>query len=90
MDEGAELILDGRHPKVADYPNGFYIGATIFDHVTPGSSLHADEIFGPVLSIVPAADYDAAVEIIHGHEMGNGVAIFTRDGDAAREFAAGD
>ncbi|WGH91781.1 CoA-acylating methylmalonate-semialdehyde dehydrogenase [Auritidibacter ignavus] len=89
VDEGAELILDGRHPEVADYPNGFYIGATIFDHVTPGSSLHADEIFGPVLSIVPAADYDAAVEIIHGHKMGNGVAIFTRDGDAAREFAAG-
>ena len=69
------------------YEDGFFIGGSLFDHVTPGMAIHREEIFGPVLSVARAATYDAAAKMINEHEFGNGTAIFTRDGDAAREFA---
>ncbi|HJN60046.1 MAG TPA: CoA-acylating methylmalonate-semialdehyde dehydrogenase [Alphaproteobacteria bacterium] len=86
--EGAELVMDGRGLTLQGYENGYYVGPCLFDRVTPEMKIYKDEIFGPVLSVVRAPDYDAAVKMVNGHELGNGVAIFTRDGDAARDFAA--
>ena len=85
--EGAVLAHDGRDISVADHPDGFYMGACLFDHVTPAMRIYNEEIFGPVLSVVRAEHFDAAVDIVNGHEYGNGTAIFTRDGDAARTYA---
>ena len=85
--EGATLVVDGRGTKVEGCEDGFFIGGSLFDHVQPPMSIYRDEIFGPVLAIVRVPDFDAALDLIHGHEYGNGVSIFTRDGDAAREFA---
>jgi malonate-semialdehyde dehydrogenase (acetylating)/methylmalonate-semialdehyde dehydrogenase len=85
--EGAELVVDGRGFKLQGYENGYYLGGTLFDRVTRDMSIYQDEIFGPVLSVVRAKDYGEAVDLIHGHQYANGTAIFTRDGDAAREFA---
>ncbi len=85
--EGAKLVVDGRGFSLQGYENGYFVGGTLFDDVTPEMSIYRDEIFGPVLSVVRAPDYAAAVDLIHGHEYANGTAIFTRDGDAAREFA---
>ena len=85
--EGAKLVVDGRGFKMQGYEDGFFIGGSLFDHVTPGMAIHREEIFGPVLSVARAATYDAAAKMINEHEFGNGTAIFTRDGDAAREFA---
>jgi len=87
VEEGAELVVDGRGFKLQGYEEGFYIGGTLFDRVTPEMTIYKEEIFGPVLSVVRAHDFKAAVDLIHGHEYANGTAIFTRDGDAAREFA---
>jgi len=87
VEEGAELVVDGRGFTLQGYENGFFLGGSLFDRVTPGMRLYTDEIFGPVLSTVRAADFDSAVDLIHGHEYANGVAIFTQDGDSAREFA---
>ncbi len=84
--EGAELVVDGRQGAIPD-GNGFFIGGSLFDHVRPGMRVHAEEIFGPVLSVVRAADFDEALQIVNEHEFGNGTAIFTRDGDAARTFS---
>jgi len=86
--EGAELVVDGRDFKMQrqGYENGFFVGGSLFDRVTPEMSIWRDEIFGPVLSMARAQDYDQAVELVHKHPYGNGVAIFTRDGDAARQF----
>jgi malonate-semialdehyde dehydrogenase (acetylating) / methylmalonate-semialdehyde dehydrogenase len=70
------------------YENGFYLGGCLFDEVTPDMRIYKEEIFGPVLSVVRAKNYDEALRLPMQHEMGNGVAIFTRDGDAARDFAA--
>ena len=70
------------------YENGFYMGGCLFDNVTPDMRIYKEEIFGPVLSVVRAHDYDEALRLANDHEYGNGVAIFTRDGDAARDFAA--
>ncbi|NWN87696.1 MAG: CoA-acylating methylmalonate-semialdehyde dehydrogenase [Micrococcaceae bacterium] len=84
--EGAELVLDGRGVKIDGHENGFYVGATIFDKVTKDMSIYLDEIFGPVLTIVRADDFEEALALPSEHEYGNGVAIFTRDGDTAREF----
>lgn len=84
---GAELVVDGRGFKLQGYENGYFVGGTLFDRVTPDMSIYRDEIFGPVLSVVRTKSFDEAVELIHGHEYGNGTAIFTRDGDAARAFA---
>jgi malonate-semialdehyde dehydrogenase (acetylating)/methylmalonate-semialdehyde dehydrogenase len=85
--EGAELVVDGRGFKLQGYENGYFIGGTLFDNVKPNMKIYREEIFGPVLSVVRANDYKDAVDLIHGHEYANGTAIFTRDGDAAREFA---
>ncbi len=84
--EGATLLRDGRGEVVESAPEGYFVGATVFDNVTTDMSIYTDEIFGPVLSIVRAKDYNEAVEMINQHEYGNGTAIFTRDGDAARDF----
>jgi malonate-semialdehyde dehydrogenase (acetylating) / methylmalonate-semialdehyde dehydrogenase len=85
--EGAELVVDGRGFKLQGYENGYFLGGTLFDHVKPEMKIYREEIFGPVLSVVRTQSYAEAVELIHGHEYANGTAIFTRDGDAAREFA---
>ncbi|EFG2885823.1 CoA-acylating methylmalonate-semialdehyde dehydrogenase [Escherichia coli] len=86
--EGAKLVVDGRGFKMQGYENGYYMGGCLFDNVTPDMRIYKEEIFGPVLSVVRAPTYDYALKITNEHEMGNGVAIFTRDGDAARDFAA--
>jgi malonate-semialdehyde dehydrogenase (acetylating)/methylmalonate-semialdehyde dehydrogenase len=85
--EGARLVVDGRGFKLQGYENGFFIGGTLFDDVKPNMKIYKEEIFGPVLSVVRAQSYRDAVELIHNTEYANGTAIFTRDGDAAREFA---
>ncbi|MHA6730139.1 CoA-acylating methylmalonate-semialdehyde dehydrogenase [Devosia sp. A369] len=87
VEQGASLVVDGRGFKLQGYENGYYVGGTLFDNVTPDMTIYKEEIFGPVLSVVRANDYDEAVNLINGHEYANGTAIFTRDGDAAREFA---
>jgi len=86
--EGAELVVDGRDFTMErqGYENGYFIGGSLFDRVTSDMSIWRDEIFGPVLSVARAADYDQAVDLVHKHPYGNGAAIFTRDGDAARQF----
>ncbi len=85
--EGAELVVDGRGFKLQGYENGYFVGGSLFDHVKPNMSIYKEEIFGPVLSVLRAPNYDHAVKLINAHEFGNGTAIFTRDGDAARSFA---
>jgi malonate-semialdehyde dehydrogenase (acetylating)/methylmalonate-semialdehyde dehydrogenase len=87
VEAGAELVVDGRGFSLQGYENGFFVGGTLFDHVKPDMKIYREEIFGPVLSVVRAGSYQDAVDLIHGHEYANGTAIFTRDGDAAREFA---
>ena len=86
--EGAHLALDGRGLKLQGYEQGFFMGGSIFDRVTTNMEIYKQEIFGPVLSVVRARTYGEAVEMINNHEYGNGTAIFTRDGDAARHFAS--
>ena len=85
---GAELIVDGRNVSVEDHQEGFFIGGCLFDHVKPDMAIYKEEIFGPVLSIVRVPDFTAAVDLINAHEFGNGVSLFTRDGDSAREFSS--
>ena len=85
--EGAKLLVDGRGFRMQGYESGFFLGGTLFDHVTTDMKIYREEIFGPVLSIVRAPDYNSAARMINEHEFGNGTSIFTRDGDAAREFA---
>lgn len=85
--EGADLVVDGRNITLQGYENGYFLGGTLFDRVTSDMAIYQQEIFGPVLSVVRAPDYDTAVRMINDHEYGNGTAIFTRDGDAARSFA---
>jgi malonate-semialdehyde dehydrogenase (acetylating)/methylmalonate-semialdehyde dehydrogenase len=87
VSEGAELVVDGRGLSLQGYENGYFVGGTLFDKVTTDMSIYKDEIFGPVLSVVRAKDYGEAVDMINAHEYGNGTAIFTRDGDAARAFS---
>lgn len=84
--QGAKLVVDGRGYKVAGNENGYFVGGTLFDHVTPEMTIWQDEIFGPVLSIVRVKDYAEGVALINSHQYGNGSAIFTSDGDAARQF----
>ena len=86
--EGAKLLVDGRGYKLQGYENGYFLGGTLFDHVTPDMRIYKEEIFGPVLAISRAPDYDHALALCNDHEYGNGVAIFTREGDTARDFAA--
>ena len=86
--EGARLVVDGRGFKVSKqgFENGFYMGGCLFDHVMPAMRIYKEEIFGPVLCVVREKTFDSAVDLINAHEFGNGTAIFTRDGDAARTF----
>ncbi|SEN55639.1 CoA-acylating methylmalonate-semialdehyde dehydrogenase [Halomonas caseinilytica] len=86
VDEGAELVVDGRETAIEGGGDGFFVGGSLFDHVKPGMRIHSEEIFGPVLAIARAASFDEAVSMINDHEFGNGTAIFTRDGDAARQY----
>jgi malonate-semialdehyde dehydrogenase (acetylating) / methylmalonate-semialdehyde dehydrogenase len=88
VSEGAELVVDGRSFKMSGFENGFYLGACLFDNVTPLMRIYQEEIFGPVLSVVRAKTYEEALKITNEHPYGNGTAIFTRDGDAARDFAS--
>ncbi|HJV97729.1 MAG TPA: CoA-acylating methylmalonate-semialdehyde dehydrogenase [Arthrobacter sp.] len=88
VEEGATLLADGRGLTVEGYGDGFWLGPTLFDHVTKDMLIYREEIFGPVLSVLRATDYDEALRLCSEHEFGNGVAIFTRDGDAARDFAS--
>ncbi len=86
--EGATLAVDGRGFTMQGYENGFYMGGCLFDHVTTDMRIYKEEIFGPVLSVVRAPDYAAALKMTNDHEYGNGTAIFTRDGNVARDFAS--
>jgi len=88
IDQGAELVIDGRDFRLQGYEDGFFVGPHLFDRVTPEMDIYRKEIFGPVLSTVRAASYEEALGLAMSHEYGNGTAIFTRDGDAARDFAA--
>src|SRR5262245_7763655 len=88
IDEGATLRVDGRDFRMQGYENGFYMGGCLFDHVERNMRIYKEEIFGPVLSVVRAKTYEESLQLANDHEYGNGVAIFTRDGDAARDFAA--
>ncbi|HEY1259731.1 MAG TPA: CoA-acylating methylmalonate-semialdehyde dehydrogenase [Stellaceae bacterium] len=85
--EGAKLAVDGRDLKLQGYENGFFLGGCLFDEVKPEMRIYQEEIFGPVLAVVRSPDFEHATKLVNEHEYGNGTAIFTRDGDAAREFA---
>ncbi len=87
VDEGAQLVVDGRSCTVPGHEDGFWLGGTLFDHVTPQMRIYREEIFGPVLCVVRVPDFAAAVQLVNAHEYGNGVACFTSDGNVAREFA---
>ncbi|MEQ9316140.1 MAG: aldehyde dehydrogenase family protein, partial [Henriciella sp.] len=87
VEEGAELVVDGRGFSLQGHEDGFFLGPTLFDHVTPNMRSYKDEIFGPVLQIVRAKTFEDAIALPSQHQYGNGVSIFTRNGDAAREFA---
>ncbi|GAB2654264.1 CoA-acylating methylmalonate-semialdehyde dehydrogenase [Arenimonas aestuarii] len=85
--EGATLVVDGRDLVVAGAPDGFFLGGCLFDRVRPAMRIYREEIFGPVLCVLRVADFEAALALVNEHEYGNGTAVFTRDGDAARQFA---
>lgn len=84
--EGATLVVDGRGIKVPGHEEGFFLGGCLFDHVTPSMTIYQEELFGPVLCVVRVPDFESAVNLVNTHAYGNGTAVFTRDGDAAREF----
>ena len=86
VDAGAKLVVDGREQQVDGDDSGFWLGPTLFDAVTPEMSVYTDEIFGPVLSVLRAPTYDAALELVNSNPYGNGTAVFTNDGGAARRF----
>ena len=86
VDEGASLVVDGREVQPDGEPGGFWLGPTLFDNVTPDMSIYRDEIFGPVLSVIRVHSYDEGLKLINDHPYGNGTAIFTNDGGAARRF----
>ena len=79
--EGAKLVVDGRNFKIQGYEKGFFIGGCLFDNVTKNMRIYKEEIFGPVLSVVRAKNFEEALKLVNDHEFGNGVSIFTRDGD---------
>lgn len=87
VEQGAELVVDGRSLQVPGHENGYFVGATLFDRVTEQMSIYSDEIFGPVLAVVRVNSLQEAIELINRHEYGNGTCLFTRDGEAARYFA---
>tara|TARA_B100000959_G_scaffold255559_1_gene288014 strand:+ start:76 stop:1569 length:1494 start_codon:yes stop_codon:yes gene_type:complete len=86
--EGAKLVVDGRNLKLQGYEKGFYMGGCLFDHVKKDMRIYKEEIFGPVLSVVRAKDYNEALTLVNEHEFGNGTSIFTRDGDTGRSFTS--
>lgn len=86
--DGAELVVDGRDLVMQGHERGFFLGGCLFDRVTPEMSIYTDEIFGPVLAVLRVADYETALGLVNDHQYGNGAAIFTRDGDAARDFVS--
>jgi malonate-semialdehyde dehydrogenase (acetylating)/methylmalonate-semialdehyde dehydrogenase len=88
VEEGAKLLVDGRDFRMQGYEQGFFMGGCLFDEVTPTMRIYREEIFGPVLSVVRAKGYEEALHLVDSHEYGNGAAIFTRDGGAARDFAS--
>ena len=88
IEEGAELVVDGRNLGVDGHEDGFYLGGCLFDKVTSNMRIYQEEIFGPVLCIVRVADFDTALQLVNDHEYGNGTAIFTRDGDTARTYSS--
>lgn len=85
--QGAQLVVDGRGLQVAGHEQGFFIGGSLFDHVQEDTQIHREEIFGPVLCVVRVPDFSAALDLINRHEFGNGVSLFTADGNTAREFS---
>jgi malonate-semialdehyde dehydrogenase (acetylating)/methylmalonate-semialdehyde dehydrogenase len=85
--QGARIVVDGRNARVAGYEDGFFVGATLIDAVTPTMDSYKAEIFGPVLQIIRVATMDQAMKLINDHEYGNGTCIYTRDGEAARFFS---
>ena len=87
VEQGATLVRDGRDFRLQGYEDGFFVGPTLFDHVRPDMDIYREEIFGPVLSTVRAPSYEAALKLAMDNDYGNGIAIFTRDGDTARDFA---
>jgi malonate-semialdehyde dehydrogenase (acetylating)/methylmalonate-semialdehyde dehydrogenase len=89
VQEGAQLLVDGRGLKVPGHEEGFFLGGCLFDHVTTAMRIWREEIFGPVLCVLRARDFNEALAIVNSHEYGNGGAIFTRDGDTARSFVQG-
>ena len=88
VEEGAKLIVDGRNLKLQGYEKGFYLGGCLFDHVQKNMRIYKEEIFGPVLSVVRVKTFQEATKLINDHEYGNGVSIYTRDGDVGRTFAS--
>jgi malonate-semialdehyde dehydrogenase (acetylating)/methylmalonate-semialdehyde dehydrogenase len=86
VEAGADLVVDGRAYVNPDQPDGFFLGGCLFDRVTPDMTIYREEIFGPVLCVVRAGSYADALELVNTHVYGNGVSIFTREGDAARDF----
>ena len=85
--DGATVVVDGRQPNIAGYPDGFFVGATLIDGVTPSMQSYQEEIFGPVLQVMRVPNMEEAMQLINDHEYGNGTCIFTRDGEAARYFS---
>ena len=88
VQEGAKLVVDGRNIKLQGYEKGFYIGGCLFDNVDKKMRIYKEEIFGPVLSVVRVKNFESAVDLVNGHELGNGTSIYTRDGDVGRTFAS--
>ena len=87
VEQGAALVVDGRDIRIEGHENGFFVGPTLFDNVSPEMTIYQEEIFGPVLAVVRVPDYQTGLELINRHEYGNGTAIFTRDGETARQFS---
>ena len=88
VEQGAKLRIDGRGLKIQGYEKGFFVGATLFDNAAAEMDIYRQEIFGPVLSTVRAKSYDDALTLVMDNEYGNGTAIYTADGDTARDFAS--
>jgi malonate-semialdehyde dehydrogenase (acetylating)/methylmalonate-semialdehyde dehydrogenase len=86
VNEGAKLIIDGRNYKMQGYENGYFIGPTLFDDVTSDMTIYKEEIFGPVLSVVRAKNYEEALNLVNTHAFGNGTSVYTSDGEVARHF----
>ena len=86
QNEGADLVLDGRNLKIQGYENGYFVGPTIFDNVTKNMKIYKEEIFGPVLSVVRAKNYEEALDLVNNHDFGNGASIYTSNGESSRHF----